>query len=44
MWQMAKRTFTREIELEAVRLVEEGCVEVSQASRDLNVHIDVFRK
>lgn len=36
---MAKRTFTREFKLEAVKLVKERGVSVSQASRDLDIHI-----
>lgn len=41
---MAKRTFTREFKLEAVKLVKERGVSVSQASRDLDIHINVLRK
>ncbi len=41
---MAKRTFTREFKLEAVKLVRERAVSMSQASRDLDVHINVLRK
>lgn len=41
---MAKRTFTREFKLEAVRLVKERGVSMSQASRDLDIHLNVLRK
>lgn len=41
---MAKQTFTREFKLEAVKLVKERGVSVSQASRDLDIHINVLRK
>ena len=41
---MAKRTFTREFKLEAVRLVKERGVSVAQASRDLDIHENVLRK
>ena len=41
---MAKRIFTREFKLEAVRLVRERGVSVAQASRDLGVHANVLRK
>lgn len=41
---MAKRTFTREFKLEAVRLVKERGVSVAQASRDLDIHANVLRK
>ena len=36
---MARRTFTREFKLEAVKLVRERGVTVAQAARDLGVHI-----
>ena len=38
-----RRTFSREFKLEAVRLVEERGVSVSQAARDLDVHLNVLR-
>jgi transposase len=41
---MAKRTFTREFKLEAVRLVKERGVWMAQASRDLDIHTNVLRK
>jgi transposase len=41
---MGKRTFTREFKLEAVKLVKERGVSVSQASRDLDIHTNVLRK
>jgi len=41
---MAKRTFSREFKVEAVRLVRERGVSVSQASRDLDIHVNVLRK
>ena len=41
---MAKRTFTREFKLEAVRLVKERGVSMAQASRDLDIHTNVLRK
>lgn len=41
---MAKRTFTREFKLEAVRLVKERGVSMAQASRDLDIHANVLRK
>ena len=41
---MRRRTFSREFELEAVRLVRERGVSVAQASRDLDVHENVLRK
>lgn len=41
---MAKRTFTREFKLEAVRLVKDRGVSMAQASRDLDVHTNVLRK
>jgi transposase len=39
-----KRQFSREFKLEAVRLVEERGVAVSQAARDLDLHENVLRK
>ncbi len=41
---MAKRQFSREFKLEAVRLVKERGVSIAQASRDLGVHPNVLRK
>ena len=41
---MTKRTFTREFKLEAVKLVKDRGVSVSQASRDLDIHVNVLRK
>ena len=41
---MAKRVFSREFKLEAVRLVKERGVSVAQASRDLDIHENVLRK
>ena len=40
---MTRRIFTREFKLEAVKLVRERGVSVSQASRDLGVHVNVLR-
>ena len=39
-----RRQFSRELKLEAVRLVKERGVSVSQAARDLDVHENVLRK
>ena len=41
---MARRTFTREFKLEAVKLVRERGVTVAQAARDLGVHGTVLRR
>ncbi len=41
---MARRRFTREFKLEAVRLVREQEVTVAQAARDLDLHENVLRK
>ncbi len=41
---MAKRQFSREFKLEAVKLIRERGVSVAQASRDLGVHENVLRK
>lgn len=41
---MARRQFSREFKLEAVKLVKERGVSVAQASRDLGVHENVLRK
>ena len=39
-----RRQFSRELKLEAVRLIKERGVSVAQASRDLEVHENVLRK
>lgn len=39
-----RRTFNREFKLEAVRLVRERGVSVSQAARDLGVHGSVLQR
>lgn len=41
---MARRSFTREFKLEAVRLVSEHGVTVAQAARDLDLHENVLRR
>ena len=41
---MARRQFSREFKLEAVRLVKERGVSVVQASRDLDVSENVLRR
>ena len=41
---MARRRFTREFKLEAVRLVREQDLTVAQAARDLDLHENVLRK
>ena len=41
---MQRRKFSREFKLEAVRLVRERGVSVSQAARDLDLHENVLRK
>lgn len=41
---MARRVFSREFEVEAVRLVRERGVRVAQASRDIDMHETVLRK
>lgn len=41
---MVRRRFSREFELEAVRLVRERGVSVAQAARDLDVHENQLRK
>lgn len=41
---MARRTFTREFKLEAVKLVRERGVTMAQAARDLGVHDHVLRR
>ncbi len=40
----ARRTFSREFKLEAVRLVKERGVTLAQACRDLDLHENVLRK
>ena len=39
----ARRTFSKEFKVEAVRLVVERRVTVAQAARDLEVHVNVLR-
>jgi transposase len=41
---MERRRFSREFKVEAVRLVGERGVSVAQASRDIDVHVNVLRK
>lgn len=41
---MQRRKFTREFKLEAVKLVRERGVSVSQAGRDLDLRENVLRK
>ncbi|KAF0162923.1 MAG: transposase [Rhodocyclaceae bacterium] len=41
---MARRTFSREFKLEAVRLVQDRGVSVAQAARDLDLHENMLRK
>lgn len=41
---MGRRTFTPELKHEAVKLVRERGMTVSQASRDLGLHVNVLRK
>jgi transposase len=41
---MARRSYTREFKLEAVRLVSERGLSVAQAARDLDLHENVLRK
>ena len=41
---MQRRKFSREFKLEAVKLVKDRGVSVSQASRDLDIHVNVLRK
>jgi transposase len=41
---MERRSFTRELKLEAVKLVKERGVAVAQASGDLGVHGNMLRK
>ncbi|MGH7594316.1 MAG: transposase, partial [Gemmatimonadales bacterium] len=39
-----RRKFSREYKLEAIRLVTERGVSVTQAARDLDLHINTLRK
>ena len=41
---MQRRKFSREFKFEAVKLVRERGVSVSQAARDLDLHENVLRK
>jgi transposase len=41
---MERRKFSREFKVEAVRLVRERGVSVAQASRDIEVHVNVLRR
>jgi len=41
---MERRKFSREFKVEAVRLIKERGVSATQASRDLDVHVNVLRK
>jgi transposase len=41
---MARRTFSREFKIEAVRLVRERGVSVAQAARDLELHENMLRR
>ncbi len=41
---MARRIFSREFKVEAVRLVKERGVTVAQACRDLDLHENVLRR
>lgn len=41
---MGRRTFSPEFKLEAIKLVRERGVTISQASRDLGLHQNVLRK
>ena len=41
---MQRRKFSREFKLEAVRLVNDRGVAVTQAGRDLDLHQNVLRK
>jgi transposase len=41
---MGRRQFSREFKVEAVKLVRERGVSVTQASRDLDLHVNVLRK
>ena len=41
---MARRIFSREFKVEAVRLVGERGVSVAQAARDLDIHENMLRR
>ncbi len=41
---MQRRKFSRELKLEAVRLIKDRGVAVAQAARDLDIHDNVLRK
>ena len=41
---MARRSFSREFKFEAVRLVSDRGMTVSQAARDLDIHDNVLRR
>lgn len=41
---MARRSFSREFRLEAVRLVGERGMTVAQEARDLDIHDNVLRR
>ena len=41
---MARRIYSREFKLEAVRLVQEHSVSIAQASRDLDLNDNVMRR
>jgi transposase len=41
---MARRLFSREFKVEAVRLVSDGRVSVAQAARDLDIHENMLRR
>jgi transposase-like protein len=41
---MGRRFFTTEFKVEAVRLVRERGVRISQAAQDLGIHQNVLRK
>jgi transposase len=41
---MARRRYTREFKVEAVRLVNEQGLTVAQVARDLDLHENVLRK
>jgi transposase len=41
---MKRRKFSREFKIEAVRLVRDRGASAAQASRDIDVHVNVLRK
>jgi transposase len=41
---MARRIFSREFKVEAVRLIRERGVSVAQAARDLDLHENMLRR